>query len=163
MVTSTRQPAQRDAVPDVPAGIADDAQTYELRKRTHPWRWVVAAVAAYLIAGVVASLAANPAMDWPTVGRYLFNQQILDGLVVTLVLTLVVSVLGNVFGALVAACWLSSNPVLRVFAWGYVWLFRSIPMLVQLLFWFNIGYLYPRSSSACPSCRRSDPCPRISW
>lgn len=127
--------------------IAATAQTpdttFWLRGRRHPWRWIVAAIAAYLLAGVVASLAVNPAMDWSTVGEYLFNQQILDGLVVTLWLTLVVSVLGNVLGAVVAACWLSQNPVLRIFAWGYVWIFRSIPMLVQLLFWFNIGYLYP--------------------
>jgi polar amino acid transport system permease protein len=35
-------------------------------------------------------------------------------------------------------------------SWGYVWIFRSVPMLVQLLFWFNIGALYPTLSFGIP-------------
>jgi polar amino acid transport system permease protein len=43
---------------------------------------------------------------------------------------------------------LSGNPVLVGVGWGDVWLFRSVPLLVQLLFWFNIGALYPALSGS---------------
>ena len=45
---------------------------------------------------------------------------------------------------------LSANPVLRTLSWGYVWIFRSTPLLVQLLFWFNIGALYPTLGLGIP-------------
>ncbi|CAM5253204.1 Polar amino acid transport system permease protein OS=Streptomyces violarus OX=67380 GN=FHS41_005397 PE=3 SV=1 [Streptomyces violarus] len=37
---------------------------------------------------------------------------------------------------------LSASPFLRTVAYGYIWTFRSIPLIVQLLFWFNLAYLY---------------------
>ncbi len=49
-----------------------------------------------------------------------------------------------VLGALLAVLQLSGNPVLQAVSWGYVRLFRSTPILVQPLFWFNIGALYPQ-------------------
>lgn len=52
-------------------------------------------------------------------------------------------VLGFALGTLLAVLRLSGNRVLQAVSWGYVWLFRSTPILVQLLFWFNIGALYP--------------------
>jgi polar amino acid transport system permease protein len=33
--------------------------------------------------------------------------------------------------------------VLQATSAVYVWFFRSVPLLVQLLFWYNIGYLVP--------------------
>lgn len=45
-------------------------------------------------------------------------------------------------GVALAAARLSKNPVLQAISWTYVWIFRSIPLIVQLLFWFNIAYLY---------------------
>ena len=45
---------------------------------------------------------------------------------------------------------LSKNPVLQVIAWTYIWAFRSIPLIVQLLFWFNITYLYQTLSLGIP-------------
>lgn len=37
---------------------------------------------------------------------------------------------------------LSKRPFLQVISWCDVWAFRSIPLVVQLLFWFTIAYLY---------------------
>jgi polar amino acid transport system permease protein len=45
---------------------------------------------------------------------------------------------------------LSRNPFLQVVSWGYIWAFRSIPLIVQLLFWFNIAYLYQELSLGIP-------------
>jgi polar amino acid transport system permease protein len=59
-------------------------------------------------------------------------------------------VLGFLLGTVLAVMRLSGNPVLRTLSWGYVWIFRSTPLLVQLLFWFNIGALYPTLGLGIP-------------
>jgi polar amino acid transport system permease protein len=38
---------------------------------------------------------------------------------------------------------LSKNPVLSWIAEGYIWFFRGTPVLVQLIFWFNLAFLLP--------------------
>ena len=68
----------------------------------------------------------------------------------TLRLTVYGTVLGFVLGAALASMRLSSSPFLQVVAWGYIWAFRSIPLIVQLLFWFNIAYLYQELSLGIP-------------
>ena len=45
---------------------------------------------------------------------------------------------------------LSASPFLRWVAFGYIWAFRSIPLIVQLLFWFNLAYLYKRLDFGIP-------------
>lgn len=37
----------------------------------------------------------------------------------------------------------SRNPVLATVSFGFVWFFRSVPPLVQLLLWYNLSSLYP--------------------
>ncbi len=58
--------------------------------------------------------------------------------------------LGFALGVGLAAARLSKNPVLQTISWTYVWAFRSIPLIVQLLFWFNIAYLYQTLSVGVP-------------
>ena len=83
-------------------------------------------------------------------GRYFTTPAVLDGLLLTLWLTAAVMVLGFLLGTVFAVMRLSANPVLRTISWGYVWIFRSTPLLVQLLFWFNIGALYPTLGIGIP-------------
>lgn len=103
-----------------------------------------AAVVLVLLALVLVSVVRNKAFQWGVVGEYFTTDSVLRGLGLTLWLTAVVMVLGFALGGLLAVMRLSSNRVLRAASWGYVWLFRSTPILVQLLFWFNIGALYPK-------------------
>ena len=42
------------------------------------------------------------------------------------------------------------QPVPADVAWAYIWAFRSIPLIVQLLFWFNLAYLYQELSVGIP-------------
>ncbi|MEV4788751.1 amino acid ABC transporter permease [Streptomyces tuirus] len=56
----------------------------------------------------------------------------------------------GVLGLRGAVVRLSANPVLSTLSWGYVWVFRSTPLLVQLLLWFNIGALYPTLGLGVP-------------
>jgi polar amino acid transport system permease protein len=45
---------------------------------------------------------------------------------------------------------LSANPVLRSVSAVYIWFFRSVPPLLQLLFWFQMASLYPQVSLGIP-------------
>ena len=109
------------------------------------WGRVLGAVVAVLFAGAfVAVFATSKNVDWPFVIGHLFNADILSGLVVTLELTVLAMILGGLLGTLLAVMRLSTNPVLRLVSSTYVWFVRSIPQLVQLLFWYNVALFVPR-------------------
>ncbi|MFR9773361.1 amino acid ABC transporter permease [Nocardia sp. SC052] len=135
--TGTPAPTETGATPTV-------------AKTRHPWRWVISAVALILLAQFVHGLATNPGWDWPTFARYITAESVLSALRVTLELTAWGTALGFLLGTALAIARLSNNPVLRVIAWVYIWAFRSIPLIVQLLFWFNIAYLYRTLSVGIP-------------
>ncbi|MCK9380558.1 MAG: glutamate/aspartate ABC transporter permease GltK [Sulfuritalea sp.] len=61
-----------------------------------------------------------------------------DGMKVTLEITLTAIAVGIVWGTLLAMMRLSAVPVLSWFAAGYINLFRSIPLLMVLLWFFLI-------------------------
>ncbi|MGW8764601.1 amino acid ABC transporter permease [Streptomyces sp. NPDC055815] len=107
-------------------------------------QWTAAGVVLVLLALALVSVVRNKAFQWDVVAEYFTSASVLRGLGLTLWLTALVMVLGFVLGTLLAVLRLSANPVLRAVSWGYVWFFRSTPILVQLLFWFNIGVLYPQ-------------------
>ncbi|MCI3929664.1 amino acid ABC transporter permease [Streptomyces sp. AN091965] len=111
--------------------------------RRHLGQWAAAAVVVAALVLALNSVVRNDAFQWGVVGDYFTTAAVLRGLWLTLWLTAAVMVLGFALGTLLALGRLSSNPVLRAVSWGYVWFFRSMPILVQLLFWFNIGALYP--------------------
>lgn len=118
--------------------------------RRRPGRWASAAVLLVLGAMLVNTLLTNKRFEWGTVGDYLLRGPILHGLELTLWLTAAVMATGYVLGIGLAAMRLSGNPVLRALSFGYVWLVRSIPPLVQLLFWYELASLYPRLSFGVP-------------
>ncbi|RKN12895.1 amino acid ABC transporter permease [Streptomyces radicis] len=116
----------------------------------HTGRVVLGALAALATVLATASVARNPSFQWGTVGDYLFSSRIIDGLILTIWLTALSVALSFLIGTVLAVMRLSANPVLQAISWAYTWFFRSVPLLVQLLFWFNIGYLYPRLSFGIP-------------
>jgi polar amino acid transport system permease protein len=116
----------------------------------HPWTWS-ASIVVVLIAGFAfASVATNPAFGWPVVAEYMLDPQILIGLSRTLGLTVAAMVMGLVIGTALAVCRLSGNFLLSTMSWLYIWFFRSVPALVQLIFWYNFGALYSRISIGIP-------------
>ncbi|MDF0530588.1 amino acid ABC transporter permease [Tsukamurella sp. 8F] len=133
--------------PDVAPPNADPPR---LVARRHPGRWVAAAVLAVLAAMAAHSFVTNPRFEWGTVGSYLTADTVLRGLGLTLGLTAATFVAGWLLGIGLAAMRLSSNPVLSAVSFGYVWLVRSIPPLVLLLFWFNLAAIYPTLSLGVP-------------
>lgn len=138
--------AQTDTLPPaLPAEPLKDDTADRLRivpvRRTG--QWTAAAALLVLLALALNSVLRNDAFQWDVVGDYFTTTAVLRGLGLTLWLTALVMVLGFALGTLLAVLRLSANRVLQAVGWGYVWLFRSTPILVQLLFWFNIGALYP--------------------
>ncbi len=120
------------------------------RRRPRPGRWALTAVLAVLAAQLVAFLVGNERFGWEVVGQYLFDPSVLAGLGVTVLLAVAAMVLGSLLAALVAAAQLSDFGPARWAATAWVGLFRGIPPLVQLIFWFNLAYLLPRISLGIP-------------
>ncbi|GEK21096.1 hypothetical protein CXY01_16160 [Cellulomonas xylanilytica] len=107
----------------------------------HPGRWLATAVVAVLLAMVVSSLVTNDRWQWSVVAQYLTWPSVLTGLWGTLRLTFAAAVIGFGLGTVLALMRLSRSPLLRSVAWGYTWVFRSVPLILQLLLWYNLAYL----------------------
>ena len=130
-----------------PAVRSDEIKAVQVR---HPGRWLAAAVILVVAAAFANSAATNPRFGWGIVGHYFLSRRILDGLVVTLELTALAMAIGIVGGVVLAVMRLSPNPLVGGASWLYIWFFRGTPVLVQLLFWFNIAALYPRIALGIP-------------
>ena len=109
----------------------------------HPWTWAASAVALLIAAGVLYSVATNPGFGWSVVMQYMLDPQVLLGLSRTLLLTIASMLIGLVLGTVLALMRLATNRLLNTLSWLYIWFFRSVPVLVQLIFWYNFGALYP--------------------
>src|ERR1700738_5170701 len=80
------------------------------------------------------------AFDWSSIpGSLPFLWQ---GMLVTLQITLIAIVVGILLGTIIAVLRLSKNPILSALAAAYVTLFRSIP-LVMVLLWFQLALVPP--------------------
>ncbi|KUG55948.1 amino acid ABC transporter permease [Kocuria palustris] len=108
----------------------------------HPWRSLASMLGVIVILVIVWALITNPRWQWGVVAQWFTAESIVRGLGLTLSLTAIAGVAGFVLGFALALLRMSSSPVLAGLAWTYIWIFRSVPLLVQLLLWYNIGYLY---------------------
>ncbi len=116
----------------------------------HYGRWIATLFLVLVAMVIVKSLLTNPRFRWEIVGEYIVSAPILDGLRLTLILTVVAQFLGILIGIILAIMRLSSNRVLARAAWIYIWFFRGTPLLVQLIFWYNISALYPEIAIGIP-------------
>ncbi|MFF2142782.1 amino acid ABC transporter permease [Kitasatospora sp. NPDC058190] len=137
----------RSESPAPPPAPEPEARIVARRK---PGQWAAAAVALLLAVMAVNSVIRNKAFQWSVVADWFTARSVLSGLTLTLWLTGVTLALGFVLGTVLATMRMSANPVLRTLSWGYIWIFRSTPPLVQLLFFFNIGALYPTLGLGIP-------------
>ncbi|WP_159499026.1 amino acid ABC transporter permease [Microbacterium sp. 18062] len=91
----------------------------------------------------VGGVLFSGAISWPTVWRYLFAPPVLSGLWVTIQLTVLAMVLGVALGIASALMLRSRTPAVAWLARAYIWFFRGTPVLVQLIFWFNLSLILP--------------------
>lgn len=120
------------------------------RRRIRPWRVIVGVLLAIVTAQIVVFLVTNERFEWPVVAEYLFNPSVLLGLGMSIMLTVVGMVLGSILGTMLAAGQLSDFAPLRWACITFVGVFRGIPPLVQLIFWYNLAYLLPRIAVGVP-------------
>lgn len=113
-------------------------------------RWVLSIIVVLVAIAILLSIFANERFGWPVIGEYLFAPTILAGIRTTLLLTVLCMVIGTVFGGIFALMKLSPSPPLQWIANVYIWLFRGVPLLVLLLFWFNLSALFPHLGIGLP-------------
>ncbi|MFJ3207290.1 MULTISPECIES: amino acid ABC transporter permease [Streptomyces] len=115
-----------------------------------PGRWIATAAVLVVVAQIVHGLATNPFYQWDRFRYWFLRPTILDGLLVTLEVAALSAVLGLLGGVLLALARLSGSPVLRAVSWTYTWLFRSVPLIVVLIFLYNFSALYQTLSLGVP-------------
>ncbi len=116
----------------------------------YPLRTAGAVLALFVLAVVVQSVAFNPRWEWGVFARWFFDPVIVAGVGQTLLLTLVSTLLSLVIGGALALSRLSSSWLLNALSWSYIWLFRSLPLIVVLIVLYNFSYLYDRLSVGIP-------------
>jgi polar amino acid transport system permease protein len=104
---------------------------------------LVLVVAASFVRSIVTNTGPNKGFQWVWVGHYLFDPRIVAGVERTLLLTVLSMAIGIVLGVLLAVMRQSPNPIVSGASWLYIWFFRGTPLLVQLLFWYNLASLFP--------------------
>jgi polar amino acid transport system permease protein len=125
----------------------DDAPVIPAR---YPGRWISGAIVLIVAAAFVRVLVTNEHFQWGEVGHYFVSGLILRGLGMTLELTAIAMGIGIVLGIVLAVMRMSPNPLVSYASRIYIWFFRGTPLLVQLIFWYNLAALFPRIGIGIP-------------
>ena len=130
--------------------VADDEEQLAIVRRRSPLRLLGMAVMLVLAAMLVNTLITNERFEWAVVAQYLTVDAVVAGALLTLELTAIAMVLGVLLGIVLAVMRMSRSRLLASTSWGFVWFFRGTPLLIQLIFWFNLSALYPALSLGIP-------------
>ncbi|TQL70235.1 polar amino acid transport system permease protein [Nocardioides albertanoniae] len=131
---------------DARAAVADRRRRVE----TSTVEWVIAALLVLLLVRLLWSTVTNENLLLGEVVDRLLDPDVLAGVWLTVRMTALVAVVAAMIGLVVNRMKRSGNPALRGLAGAYVWVFGSIPVLVQLLLWSNIALLFPDISLGIP-------------
>jgi polar amino acid transport system permease protein len=134
-----------EAAGSVPAAVAPLRDVAGLRvvPARHPARTAGTLFAILVLVAVAHSILVNPRWGWDVFAQWFLAEPVLVGLGRTLLLTALGTLFGFMLGTALALARVSGSPLLGTVAWGYVWIFRSVPLIVLLLILNNLGYLYP--------------------
>ena len=130
--------------------VAHEDDTLIVVPARHPLRWIAAALIAIVAFAFIRLVAINPNFQWDVVGKYLFSPVVLRGLGLTLWLTVVTMAIGVILGIVLAVMKLSDNILIRGASESFLWFFRGTPVLVQIIFWYNLAALFPRYTIGIP-------------
>lgn len=119
--------------------------TLQVVRRKYYGRYLSAGLIVIVLGLIIYSFAVGQ-IEWSYVGQFLTVPAIMTGLVNTVIMSILAMVLGIALGVVFAVMRLSSNPVLSWSSRGYVWFFRAVPVLLQLLIWFNLALVFPTIS-----------------
>lgn len=134
------------------AGVASAMPEHELVvvQVRNTGRWIAGAAMVLVAMWLGWSVANNPNFEWNVVFQYLFAPIVLAGVGVTLSLTAAAMTIGIGLGIIIAVMRMSPNQFLSMPAALYLWFFRGTPVLVQLIFWYNLAILIPVVSIGIP-------------
>ena len=125
-------------------------KTTPLGAATVVLRWVARIVVLILIIDVARILVTSKTIEWGTVWHYLSVSQILSGALTTFELTLAGMTIGITLGVVLALMRLSASLVMNSAASAYLWFFRGTPLLVQIIFLYNLASFIPRITIGIP-------------
>lgn len=126
------------------------SSAYKVVKVKHPLRYIGSLIAVLFILILLESVFFNNKWEWSVFRLWFFDPAVISGLFLTLKLTFVAMLLSFFLGGLLAMMRLSSSWLVQSVAWFYIWLFRSVPLLVVLIILYNFSYLYEKIAIAIP-------------
>jgi polar amino acid transport system permease protein len=139
--------AERGVVTEPPPPRLD---AKDIVRTPKPRQWIGTVIALLLASMFAHMLITDASLQWGVVRSYLFSSEILSGVLLTLELTVLAMLAGLAIGIVVAVMRLSDNPLLQRISWAWIWFFRGIPPLVQLIFWYNLASLVQSVSIGVP-------------
>lgn len=118
-------------------------------KRRHPWRLVAATAILALIGATLAAFAQGK-INWPATGSYILYKVVLEAVWYTVILAVAAQVVAIALGVLIAVMRLSPNPVASSSASLFIWFFRGVPVLLQIIIWYNLALIFERITIGIP-------------
>ena len=106
-------------------------------------QWVIAILLIAIVGFLLAMVIMSRHITWSAIPQYLFDETILEGIKLTILFTVLSMLISIVAGGVLAMMRLSPNAIVSGFASLYIWFFRGTPLLVQIIFWFNIQLFIP--------------------
>lgn len=121
------------------------AEDLRIHRRSGPMilNAIIAVVALVVVAIAVQVFIGTGRIRWDIVWNTMWSPALFNGVGTTLMLTGVSLVGSIILGTILAAMLISNNIVLKFIASSYIWFFRGTPLLVQIVFWFNLGLFLP--------------------
>jgi polar amino acid transport system permease protein len=126
-----------------------EAEPLPIVRLKHWGRWVSAVVIVALLVLLGFALA-QAQIQWDSVPGFVFYRVMALGLLNTVVLAVISQAVAIVLGIVIALLRRSANPVAKWFAAAYIWLFRGLPVLLQILIWYNLALIFPTLSIPLP-------------
>lgn len=130
--------------------MAKAFSSYKIIKAKYPLRYVGSTISILFILIILESVFFNHKWEWSVFRLWFFDPAVINGLYLTLKLTFSAMFLSFFLGGILAMMRLSTSWLVRGVAWSYIWLFRSVPLLVVLIILYNFSYLYERIAIAIP-------------
>ena len=104
-------------------------------------RWVSAGIIAAAAVALIVELS-HAQIVWGDIPKYFLYRSMIQGMWGTVLLACASQAMGIVLGVFVAIMRRSKNPVMSWLAWFYIYVFRGIPVLVELFIWFNLALAF---------------------
>jgi polar amino acid transport system permease protein len=130
--------------------VTTPARDLEVIPVRRPGRIIASVVLVIVVAQIAQGTARNKNFKWQVFADYFTAGPVITGVEHTIELTLLAMLIGVAGGILLAIGRVSDNPIISGVSWTYVWFFRGTPVLVQIIFWYNIAALFPRLGFGIP-------------